>query len=108
MSALIQHWLSFSKSLAYPLNDKNDCTNSWSILKHFTIRNHPKVRTPYYTQTNNNCIEFICTLNQTSSYQCGMYQCKVDLDMFNGIKIKLADVSSVSPSSDQRNSGEGL
>ena len=30
-----------------------------------------------------------------------MYQCKVDLDMLN-VKIKLADVSSVSPSSEQR------
>ena len=28
---------------------------------------------------------------------CGMYQRKVDLDMLNAIKIKLADVSSVSP-----------
>ena len=32
--------------------------------------------------------------------QRGMYQHKVDLDMLNAAKIKLADVSSVSPSSD--------
>ena len=31
-----------------------------------------------------------------------MYQRKVDLDILNAIKIKLADVSSVSPSSEQR------
>ena len=31
-----------------------------------------------------------------------MYQRKVDLDMLNAVKIKLADVSSVSPSSEQR------
>ena len=30
-----------------------------------------------------------------------MYQRKVDVDMLNTIKIKLADVSSVSPSSEQ-------
>ena len=32
-------------------------------------------------------------------YSCGMYQRKVDLNMLNAVKIKLADVSSVSPSS---------
>ena len=31
-----------------------------------------------------------------------MYQRKVDVDMLNPVKIKLADVSSVSPSSEQR------
>ena len=31
-----------------------------------------------------------------------MYQHKVDLDMLNAVKIKLADVLSVSPSSEQR------
>ena len=31
-----------------------------------------------------------------------MYQREVDLDMLNAVKIKLADVSSVSPSSEQR------
>ena len=30
-----------------------------------------------------------------------MYQHKVDLDMLNAVKIKLDDVSSVSPSSEQ-------
>ena len=65
-----------------------------------------KVRTPYYTQTNNTCVEFVCTLNHTSSSQRGMYQRKVDLDMFND--CQLADISSLSPSSEQRNSGEGL
>ena len=34
--------------------------------------------------------------------QRGMYQRKVDLDMLNAVKIKLAGVSSVSPSSEQR------
>ena len=34
--------------------------------------------------------------------QRGMYQHKVDLDMLNAAKIKLADVSSVSPLSEQR------
>ena len=29
-----------------------------------------------------------------------MYQRKVDLDMLNAVKIKLADVSSISPSSE--------
>ena len=33
--------------------------------------------------------------------QRGMYQRKVDVDMMNAAKIKLADVSSVSPSSEQ-------
>ena len=31
-----------------------------------------------------------------------MYQCKVDVDMLNAVKSVLADVSSVSPSSEQR------
>ena len=31
-----------------------------------------------------------------------MYQRKVDVDMLNAVKIMLADVSSVSPSSEQR------
>ena len=31
-----------------------------------------------------------------------MYQCKVDVDMMNAVKSILADVSSVSPSSEQR------
>ena len=31
-----------------------------------------------------------------------MYQRKVDLDMLNAVKIKLADVSSISPSAEQR------
>ena len=31
-----------------------------------------------------------------------MYQCKVDVDMLNTVKSVLADVSSVSPSSEQR------
>ena len=31
-----------------------------------------------------------------------MYQRKVDVDMLNAVKSVLADVSSVSPSSDQR------
>ena len=30
-----------------------------------------------------------------------MYQCKVDVDMLNAVKSVLADVSSVSPSSEQ-------
>ena len=33
-----------------------------------------------------------------------MYQCKVDVDMLNAVKSVLADVSSVSPSSEQRHS----
>ena len=40
-----------------------------------------------------------------------MYQCKVDVDMLNAIKSVLADISSVSPSSEQRAelcSDEGL
>ena len=40
-----------------------------------------------------------------------MYQRKVDVDMLNAIKITLADVSSISPSSEQRDSfcsDEGL
>ena len=39
-----------------------------------------------------------------------MYQCKVDVDMLNVIKSVLADVSSVSPSSEQKKprSDEGL
>ena len=40
--------------------------------------------------------------------QRGMYQHKVDLDMLNAVKFKLADVSSVSPSSEQRWADEGL
>ena len=31
-----------------------------------------------------------------------MYQRKVDVDMLNAVKSKLADVSSVSPSSEQK------
>ena len=31
-----------------------------------------------------------------------IYQCEVDVDMLNAIKSLLADVSSVSPSSEQR------
>ena len=31
-----------------------------------------------------------------------MYQCKVDVDMLNAIKSVLADISSISPSSEQR------
>ena len=31
-----------------------------------------------------------------------MYQCKVDVDVLNAIKSVLADISSVSPSSEQR------
>ena len=31
-----------------------------------------------------------------------MYQCKVDVGMLNAVKSVLADVSSVSPSSEQR------
>ena len=34
--------------------------------------------------------------------QRGMYQREVDVDMLNAVKIKLADVSSVSPLSEQR------
>ena len=34
--------------------------------------------------------------------QRGMYQRKVDVDMLNAVKSVLADVSSVSPSSEQR------
>ena len=30
-----------------------------------------------------------------------MYQCKVDVDMLNAVKSVLADISSVSPSSEQ-------
>ena len=39
-----------------------------------------------------------------------MYQRKVDVDMLNAVKSVLADVSSISPSSDQRAlcSDEGL
>ena len=38
-----------------------------------------------------------------------MYQCNVDVDMLNAVKSVLADVSSVSPSSEQRQSkDEGL
>ena len=39
-----------------------------------------------------------------------MYQYKVDVDMLNAVKSVLADVSSVSPSSEQRakSSDEGL
>ena len=35
-----------------------------------------------------------------------MYQRKVDMDMLNAVKSVLADVSSVSPSSEQRNYNE--
>ena len=31
-----------------------------------------------------------------------MYQCRVDVDMLNAVKSLLADVSSISPSSEQR------
>ena len=31
-----------------------------------------------------------------------MYQCEVDVDMLNAVKSVLADVSSVSPSSEER------
>ena len=31
-----------------------------------------------------------------------IYQCKVDVDMLNAVKSVLADISSVSPSSEQR------
>ena len=34
-----------------------------------------------------------------------MYQRKVDVDMLNAVKSVLADVSSVSPSSEQRDEG---
>ena len=37
-----------------------------------------------------------------------MYQCKVDVDMLNAVKSVLADVSSVSPSSEQRGADKGL
>ena len=40
--------------------------------------------------------------------QRGMYQHKVDLDMLNAVKFKLADVWSISPSSEQRWADEGL
>ena len=33
--------------------------------------------------------------------KCTMYQRKVDVDMLNAVKSVLADVSSVSPSSEQ-------
>ena len=37
-------------------------------------------------------------------WRCGgtMYQCKVDVDMLNAVKNALADISSISPSSEQR------
>ena len=44
------------------------------------------------------------TLGKCISYdmvKCTMYQCKIDVDMLNAIKSVLADVSSVSPSSEQ-------
>ena len=34
--------------------------------------------------------------------KCTVYQCKVDVDMLNAVKSVLADISSVSPSSEQR------
>ena len=34
--------------------------------------------------------------------KCAMYRLKVDVDMLNAVKNVLADVSSVSPSSEQR------
>ena len=34
--------------------------------------------------------------------KCTMYQCKVDVDMLNAVKSMLANVSSVSPSSEQK------
>ena len=37
-----------------------------------------------------------------------MYQGKVDVDMLNAVKSMLADVSSVSPSSEQRGVNEEL
>ena len=37
-----------------------------------------------------------------------MYQREVDVDMLNAVKSVLADVSSVSPSSEHKSSGEGL
>ena len=36
-----------------------------------------------------------------------MYQCKVDLDLLNAVKIKLADVSSVSPLSEHTHGCDG-
>ena len=46
-------------------------------------------------------------LKTTMEYQSlweqrGMYQRKVDLDMLNAVKIKSADISSISSSSEQR------
>ena len=35
-------------------------------------------------------------------FLCGMYQRRVDLDMLNAVKIKLAYVLNVSPSSEQK------
>ena len=41
--------------------------------------------------------------------RCTMYQRKVDVDMLNAVKSVLADISSVSPSSEQSPcSDEGL
>ena len=37
-----------------------------------------------------------------------MYQCKVDVDMLNAIKSVLADVSSISPWSEQRDMIYGI
>ena len=37
-----------------------------------------------------------------------MYQRKVDVDMLNAVKSVLADVSSISPSSEQRHALGGL
>ena len=39
---------------------------------------------------------------QTSYIYGTMYQCKVDVDMLNAVESVLAEVSSVSPSSEQR------
>ena len=41
-------------------------------------------------------------LRQHIVVQRGMYQRKVHLNILNAVKIKLADVSSISPSSEQR------
>ena len=48
---------------------------------------------------NNGEIGLVCV---GVAVQRGMYQRKVDLYMLNSVKIKLADVSSLSPSSEQR------
>ena len=41
-------------------------------------------------------------LRHSIKFKRGMYQPEVDVDMLNAIKSLLADVSSVSPSSEQR------